>query len=125
MTQQDKWKKRPATTKYWEWCDIAREHAGVSKEQKIDAEDFFGVVVFAHCSVPKSYSNKKREAMQGTFCRTKPDTDNIMKALCDALFENDEKVCIMHGYKYWAYDDEQPRLDVFLLPRERSEEKEG
>lgn len=125
MTQQDRWKKRPATDRYWEWCDIARVAAGLGKMEKANAEDYFGVIVFAHCSIPKSYSPKKRAALEGMLCSSKPDTDNIIKALCDALFENDERICIMQGYKYWAYDNEAPRLDVFLLPRERLEPKEG
>lgn len=115
--------KRPATTKYWEWSDIARKSAGVT--DKVSADFFFGIVIFVHCRIPKSYSKKKRQELEGKFCQTKPDTDNVLKALCDSLFSDDEKISIMHGYKYWAYDDEEPRIDVFLLPNAVTKELEG
>lgn len=121
MTQQDRWKKRPATGKYWAWCDVARQAAGLQPMQKASADEFWGVIVFAHTRIPKSYSAKKRAALEGRLCPMKPDTDNIIKAVCDSLFENDEKLVMMQGYKYWAYDNEDERVDVFLLPKDALE----
>lgn len=118
MTQRDVWDKRKAVMKYRDWCDNARETAGLEPMQKIDANSFFGVIAFAHFRIPKSYSKKKREAIAGKLCTVKPDTDNVLKAICDALFENDERLSIMQCYKYWSYDDEEPRVDIFFLQKD-------
>lgn len=124
MTRSDKWKTRDIVVRYREWSDKTREAAGLSPMQKVPAEGYWGIMVFAHCGIPPSYSKKKRASMEGKFCETKPDADNILKGVCDTLFENDEKLSAMTCYKYWAYDDEQPRIDIFLLPKHQPEEKD-
>lgn len=120
MTQRDRWQERKPVIKYRAWCDEARKAAGLAEMQKIEADGFFGVIAFAHFRMPKSYSQKKRDELAGRMCGMKPDVDNILKALCDALFENDERIVLMQCFKYWAYDDEDPRVDVFLLPKDES-----
>lgn len=117
MTQRDRWQERKPVKKYRDWCDAAREAAGLRKLQKMDASAFYGVIVFAHFRIPKSYTKKRRVEIAGKMHCKKPDADNVIKAICDALFENDERIAMMQCYKYWAYDDEDSRLDVFLLPK--------
>ena len=43
-----------------------------------------------------------------------PDTDNVLKAVKDALFKNDQMIWCDHAEKYWD-DGKGPRVDVELL----------
>ena len=80
-----------------------------SKETSIVA-----YMVFAF-GVPKSYSKKKREAcLLGEVAHTKkPDIDNCIKAVLDALvggaFEDDSQVVTIYAQKIYA---EEPYVDV-------------
>jgi Holliday junction resolvase RusA-like endonuclease len=108
MTRSDKWKKRPRVLKYRAFCDSLRAASGVLPE-KADM-----VLVTAYCPMPLSWSGKKKAALNGKPCRSKPDWDNIGKAVCDALF--DEDCCIWLGLtiKYWCFTGEE-RLNVKVL----------
>lgn len=96
MTQRDKWQKRPCVVEYREFADNLRLAAG-----ELPALPD-GLIVTAYMPMPESWSLKKKAKMQGTPCRTKPDYDNIAKAVADALFEEDS--CIWFGatMKYWC-----------------------
>ena len=63
--------------------------------------------------MPESWSAKKKQAMAGLLHRTKPDRDNIDKAICDALWKDDQ--CIAIGRQEKRYDDgEGPRLKMVV-----------
>lgn len=96
MTQRDKFVMRPACKRYWDFKAAIRTAAGTLPDQP----DM--VIVSAWVPMPPSWSKKKSEAMNGQPCRQKPDWDNIGKAVCDALF--DEDCCIWVGatIKYWC-----------------------
>lgn len=80
-----------------------------SKDVPLQAE-----MIFAF-AVPKSYSKKKREAcLNGRIMHTKkPDTDNIVKAVLDALadaaFADDSQVVKVTAEKIYA---EEPFVEV-------------
>jgi Holliday junction resolvase RusA-like endonuclease len=40
----------------------------------------------------KSWSNKKKAQMDGQAHQAKPDADNMLKALCDAMYSDDSGV---------------------------------
>lgn len=67
--------------------------------------------------MPKSFSNKKRlRAISGEFRPTvKPDFDNIIKTLCDALngiaFKDDKQIVEATYSKYYA---EIPRVEMSI-----------
>lgn len=71
--------------------------------------------------IPKSYTNKKkRMCLNGEFLHTKkPDNDNCVKAVCDALngvaFEDDSQITYIVSEKIWA---EEPF--VFIKIEERA-----
>lgn len=71
---------------------------------------------FAYFPIPKNTSKKKREAMEGKFCLTRPDTDNITKGILDALngvaYPDDSAVMIGGAWKY--YTNGLPRVEVVL-----------
>lgn len=86
MTKSDAWKGRPCVEKYWEFKDEIREQQGdfVFPDQ--------GAVVRFYISMPKSWSKKKKEEMEGRphQVKKKKDLDNLLKALWDALDHPDE-----------------------------------
>lgn len=63
--------------------------------------------VIATRAMPKSWSKSKKSEMVNEFCTTKPDMDNIIGAVMDALFTDDSNI-VMFGksWKRWGYDDE-------------------
>jgi len=74
--------------------------------------------VDVYCSRPKSHSRKRRAAREAK--STKPDGDNFLKAVCDALEKsgvvvNDSRIWSMSVRKWWCGEDDEPRVDVKLL----------
>ena len=71
--------------------------------------------LLAFVSVPASWSQKKRQAALDGLIRptTKPDLDNILKGVCDALngiiFTDDKQVAHVSAAKWYAAT---PRLEV-------------
>lgn len=95
MTQQDKWKKRPATTKYWKFKDMLKL---ACRDLPRDLDNLSWDAYF---SMPKSWSKVKKEMMAGKLHQSKPDRDNIDKAILDALFEEDSIIAWGSVRKLW------------------------
>ena len=93
MTRSDAWKQRPCVMKYWAWCDVARSLCG--RTTKIILEKPTELTVRAFFQSPKG---KPRIGPH----TVKPDGDNVLKAVADALFENDQMIYRMHSEKFWA-----------------------
>lgn len=97
MTQSDKWKKRPCVTRYFNFRD------------KINATDIVinkgGTVIIFDIAMPKSWSKKKKAEMLHQPHNQKPDTDNLSKAILDALFIEDKEVYNFIPYKFWSDED--------------------
>lgn len=96
MTQRDKWKKRPCVMRYRAFCDELRLRMGKLPE---DPDTLFVRAFFA---MPKSWSKVKKEAMDGQRHRQKPDSDNIGKAVMDALFKDDSGISDVTVLKRWS-----------------------
>ncbi len=112
MTKRDKWKQRPCVLRYREWCDAVRRAAEVREPVQLRATRQMHVV--AYLPIPASWSRVNRLAMAGKPHGAKPDADNVLKGVCDALFANDELVWSSAIQKRWA-DDGGPRLEVEIL----------
>ncbi len=52
--------------------------------------------------MPASWSKKKRAAMDGRWCLIRPDVDNILGAVMDALFPEDAAVVGVSCEKQWG-----------------------
>lgn len=100
MTRSDKWKKRPATKKYWAFCDMVR-----ANKVKFESGDH---VIF-HIEMPKSWSEKKRFVMDRTPHMQTPDLDNLVKALGDAIYQND---CILYDYRATKRWSETGQIEI-------------
>ena len=77
----------------------------------IPADCYVSVSVSAFFPIPKSYSKKKREDCRERRLRPdkKPDMDNILKVVLDALnevaYEDDKQVVELIGRKYYTEGD--------------------
>lgn len=73
--------------------------------------------VMAFFSIPKSWSNKKRlQAIAGDIQHTtKPDLDNLLKIVCDALngiiYDDDKQIVAASVSKHYS---ETPRVEIVV-----------
>ena len=70
----------------------------------------------AYFPVPKSASKAKKAAMEGTFHTKKPDSDNVCKAILDALNQHaypDDSAAQIGGC-YKIYTNGAPRVEVTI-----------
>lgn len=109
MTQRDTWKQRPVVLRYRDYCDRIREAA----PNRALTADVYDVDVLAFIAMPKSWSRKKQVHHWGLMHRTKPDWDNIGKAVCDALFKEDSGIAVGRVQKFWCAEGEQ-RTEIKL-----------
>jgi len=96
MTRADKWRKRPATAKYWHFVDLCRLNRVILP--------CFGAHVTFILPMPASWSKKKRAIMDGKPHMQKPDWDNLGKAISDAIYKDDSGIYDIHITKQWGYE---------------------
>lgn len=94
MTRSDRWKKRPAVLRYWDFCDALRQHYTDTVPDR--------VVLTFHIPMPASWAKKKKASMMNMPHQQKPDIDNYVKAFLDALCEDDSYVYGIKAEKYWS-----------------------
>lgn len=85
MTRRDKWAKRPCVVKYFAWRDLAR----LSARRLPDPELVEHIEVSALFPLPR---RPRAGQVNGGPHRQKPDVDNILKAVLDALFGQDQAI---------------------------------
>jgi Holliday junction resolvase RusA-like endonuclease len=95
MTHGDKWKKRPAVLRYRAFCDTLRLQA-----QGYEVPEQLGIRF--HMPMPPSWSKKKRAAHMDQPHQSRPDIDNLVKSVLDALCEEDSYVHTIHAEKRWS-----------------------
>lgn len=110
MTQRDRWAKRPAVVRYYQFCDELRRLWG---QQEVPESLF---IIFT-MPMPNSWSKKKRIEMLGKPHKQRPDIDNLIKAYLDALCEDDSYVHEVHAYKRWG---EEGTIQVSLETDEKT-----
>ena len=92
QTRSDKWKQRPCVMRYREFADQVRSTG-------LEIADTLNVVFYL--PMPASWSNKKRAEMLGKPHKQKPDIDNLVKALLDAVLDDDSHVYEIRAVKFW------------------------
>jgi len=105
MTQQDKWKKRKVTDRYWAFKDALNARAD---ELGYVPGDILSIRFYIR--IPKSWSKKRALEAEGKPHQSKPDLDNLIKAFKDSLLKEDSHVYEYHFMgKYWS---KEPRIEV-------------
>ena len=109
MTQSDRWKTNPnhsdpnkrqrkPVAQYFQFKNALVCQA---KEMNFVLGKCFEVVFLI--PMPDSWSNKKKERMNGMPCEVRPDTDNLVKAIKDSLRKEDSDIWHETAQKRWAY----------------------
>lgn len=94
-TQRDKWNPSPAVKRYRAWKDTVRS-LNIQLNESGDHITFI-------LPMPRSWSVKKRNEMDGKPHRQKPDLDNMHKAILDAIFTEDSHVWDARTTKVWGH----------------------
>lgn len=100
MTRADAWRcpPRDCVSRYWAFKDLIKAH-------NVELRNGDGVVFVL--PMPASWSKKKKAEMCGQGDKSKPDLDNLLKALMDALFQDDAHICKLSNLeKIWGYTGE-------------------
>lgn len=105
MSQRDRWAKRQVVIDYFAFRDavkleIKRLLALQNNDDKNKSWEELDISFFI--PMPKSWSKKKRSEMAGTPHKQRPDLDNYIKGLLDALLEEDCKVWRVSARKIWV-----------------------
>lgn len=91
MTQRDMWRK--SAKKYWAW----KAHIRAMRVHVPECD----VHITFFISMPKSWSKKKKAERLGQPHQGKPDIDNLVKALLDAVYDDDKTVWDIRATKRW------------------------
>lgn len=94
--------------RYREWADSAR----LCVPEGMTQEPTF-VSCEAYLPLPESWSMKKKASLSGQLHRQKPDADNILKAVCDALFKDDSVIARISCLKLWN-DGQGARIELTI-----------
>jgi len=100
MTRRDKWLNppRPEVLKYRLSCNAIQFYAAQENFVLKDEANIIFVL-----PMPSSWSNKKRQRMNGTKHQNKPDLDNCLKFVFDALKpEGDQTIHSIVAKKIWG-----------------------
>tara|TARA_B110000503_G_C7149523_1_gene414493 strand:- start:1335 stop:1628 length:294 start_codon:yes stop_codon:yes gene_type:complete len=60
------------------------------------------LIVLFGIPMPNSWSKKKKEKMWTTAHQAKPDVDNLLKALMDAVMIEDQSIHTVFAQKVWS-----------------------
>ena len=66
-------------------------------------------VIIFRMPMPKSWTKKEKDAARHTPHQVKPDLDNLVKALLDAVHPKDQRVWCCAAMKIWA---DEGRIDI-------------
>lgn len=106
MTQSDRWKKRDCVVKYWEFKDELKALVG-----NIPLPHPAHIVFVL--PMPDSWSAKKKQGMNATYHRQRPDADNLWKAWNDCLYDEDGHISDIRVTKIWGW---QGQIIVYPMP---------
>lgn len=95
MTRSDSWEKRDCVVKYWAFKDELNRLWGDA-----DLPEQIGLIFII--PMPISWSEKKKNLMDGKPHQQKPDVDNCVKSIFDCLAESDSYIWRVEAAKYWG-----------------------
>lgn len=91
-----RWKRPPNVVRYFAYRDQLKAELGANLPipDELDIDAFI--------AMPASWSEKKKKQLEGFPCRSKPDYDNLSKAVVDSLFKEDQRIWSGRCRKFWA-----------------------
>ena len=96
QTRSDKWKQRPCVVAYRTFADELRLKFGKVPEAANAIRVTFAI------KVPDSWSRKRKAHTFDTAHQQKPDIDNLLKAVMDALLPEDKGIARIECQKFWS-----------------------
>tara|TARA_Y100000310_G_scaffold337825_1_gene425893 strand:+ start:1072 stop:1455 length:384 start_codon:yes stop_codon:yes gene_type:complete len=104
MTQRDRWGKRQIVKDYFAFRDTVRQQIKdlLALQNNDDNKTWEELDIGFFIPMPKSWSKKKKLLMAGTPHKQRPDLDNYIKGLLDALLEEDCIVWRVSARKIWV-----------------------
>ena len=99
QTQRDRWKERPVVLRYRRFADDLRKE---TSEQDFQLSERVGMQFYM--PMPKSWSGKKKDRMNMHPHQQRPDIDNLIKSVMDALLAEDKKIYYIVASKWWNYE---------------------
>ena len=104
MTQRDRWAKRQIVKDYFAFRDTVKQEIKrlLALQNNNDKKSWEELDICFFIPMPKSWSKKKKLSMTGTPHKQRPDLDNYIKGLLDALLEEDCKVWRISARKIWV-----------------------
>lgn len=96
---------------------VVCEHKKQCGSSRFDDEDRICIKVVAYFAIPTTASKNKRRDMENGIIRPakKPDADNILKIVCDALntvaYKDDTQIVDAIVTKYYS---DHPRVEVIM-----------
>ena len=112
---------RPRVTRYGTY--IAKTYAQYRKEMCKQIDDLslkkftnpIYVETVFYMPIPKSFSIKKKSILDGTFCDSGGDMDNLLKALWDSLnghaYTDDKQIVWSQEKKIYSFE---PRIEILI-----------
>ena len=105
MVRSDKYKKRPRVERYWAYKASLQTIATNLHYQMGNV-----LIVEFLMPMPKKWGQEERMKMLFTPHMQKPDSDNIVKGLQDAMMKNDESIYELHVRKIWSLE---PKIIIY------------
>ncbi len=98
LSRSDKWRTppRPCVQRYFDFRDKVKE-LGITVSES-------GTHVTFVIAMPKSWSNMQKTYMDGMCHQSTKDVDNLLKALLDAIFNDDKYIWDIRITKIWGYE---------------------
>lgn len=118
QTRRDRWEQRPAVVRYRTWADAARlAYRAACRAQRLRASEFTPEGVHANFYLPAPKSAAGRNNFPHT---QKPDLDNLVKAVLDALFpDGDQRIYLLTASKRWD-DGNGARVELSVDGRKQT-----
>jgi Holliday junction resolvase RusA-like endonuclease len=126
MSRNSHWKnkdgtfKQPGIQKWFETASTMRLQVtgdNVAKIPLVDQEQVVGIAATVFLPVKESWPDKKKRELYGRLHVGTPDTDNILKGICDALFDEDKQIAIMLCIKRYCEIGKVPCIKLDLIEK--------
>ena len=107
---------------------IVAEYRRQCGGEQIEADKYVVLHVDAYYPIPTSATKKRREqiAAGGVYPTVKPDIDNVLKLVEDALngvaYADDKQIVSVAARKWYS---SHPRIEVWVAEMPKTEEKNG